>query len=94
MEKHIEILKNWVKISDKFFDDKYGKIMESFKNKSEHTNREIIDYNEAMTAFTFLKLWRRRLEKMIGGQQMNARALKKIENLPNLETTHPNVLRR
>lgn len=47
-----------------------------------------------MMVFDFLKTWRKRLKKMINGKEMSAKRLKKIENLPNLETARPNSLMR
>lgn len=91
MKNHIEILENWIGVSDKFFDDKYEKIM---AHEGTKTNSEIIEYNDAMMVFQFLKTWRRKLKKMVGGKEMPARVLKKIENLPNLETARPNSLMR
>lgn len=91
MEKQIEILKNWVKNSGEFFDDKYGKIM---AHEGRKTNKEMIEYNAAMTVFNCLEYWNKRLKKMIGGKEMPARILKKIENLPDMKTTSPNLLMR
>lgn len=44
MEKQIEILKNWLEVSNNFFDNKYEKIM---AHEGSKTNRKQIEYNDA-----------------------------------------------
>ena len=89
MKKHIEILTNWIKKSDSFFNEKYGKIMAM---PAEKTNHELIEYAHAGTVEDFIRIWRRKLKKMVAGKQMPPNVLKKIESLPDLKTTNPNLL--
>lgn len=98
MKKHIEILENWLKGADEFFNEKYGEIV-ARKDRADDgigerlTNHEIIKFDEAGTVKSYIKIRHKRLAKMKKGKKMPERILKGIENLPNLETTHPNLLR-
>jgi len=89
MENEIKILTEWLEKTERAFKKKYGAIMEC---KVPKTNAEKIERNEAGTAIVFIKMWKSKLKKMIGGKVMPARIIKQINNLPDFETTHPNML--
>lgn len=90
MEKEIKILTAWLIEAESTFKEKYSAIREHTGPK---TNMEIIEYNAAMETLDFIKTWKRKLSKMQGGKKMPARVITKINNLPDLKTTHPNRLR-
>ena len=89
MENEIKILTEWLKKTEPAFKKKYDAIRE---HKEHKTNLELIELNESGTAILFIKMWKSRLKKMIGGKVMPARIIKQINNLPDFETTHPNML--
>lgn len=95
MEKQIKILKSWLETSTKFFVDNYAEIfaIRSYNevletNEEQELHREGVSYHTQLARFIKVYL------KAIKGAELTAKEIKRIENLPNFGTTHPNLLMR
>ena len=78
MEKHIEILKNWLKKQNNIYAEKYGDVDPDIDPTD---NIEKICRSRALDLHDRIKMWSKKLKKMENGKQMHPKFLKTIESL-------------
>jgi hypothetical protein len=94
MEKHIEILKNWLENATQIWLKKYEWTFTDRQISGIAKNTAL--HSEAVTVHGYISRYIKYYTRLVDGYNFSERQLKKltkrIENLPNLETTHPNLL--